>query len=219
MDVRKSPDRPITKPKQLLVEGRTPHLFFEEFLRVVPIRDVEIHDFGSNEKLSPFLKAFCSRPEFKTLVTSLAIVRDAETVVPASDAQASPSSVERAFESICYSLRAANQQVPSAPALFAGQNPKVGIFILPNCRDDGMLETLCFESVKTDALVACVDSFFDCMGTATNSRPRNLPKTRTFAYLATRDISDPLVGRAAQMKIWPWDSPVFGPLKDFLSQL
>jgi hypothetical protein len=219
MDLRKAPDRPITKPKQLLVEGRTPQLFFAEFLNALHIADIEIHDFGSNEKLSPFLKAFCNRPEFKQIVTGLAIVRDAEFPPSAPDASTNPSSVERAFESVCYSLRTANQQTPSAPALFTEGKPKIGIFILPNCRDDGMLETLCFESVKTDAVIGCIDSFFDCMATATDSRPRNMPKARTFAYLATRDITDPLVGRAAQMKLWPWDSPVFAPLKDFFSQL
>jgi len=43
-----------------------------------------------------------------------------------------------------------------------------------------------------------------------------MTKARTFAFLATKDINDPPVGRAAQNGIWLWDSPVFQPLKQFL---
>jgi len=217
MDPRKSPERPITKRAQLLVEGRTPFIFFTELRNNVGLQEIEIHDFGAVEKLRPFLVAFCNRPEFKTVVTALAIIRDAETVDPASPTP--PSAADRAFQSVCSALQAAGQPIPATPIQFTETRPRVGVFMLPNCVDDGMLETLCFDSVKTDAIASCVNTFFSCMDTATGTSPRNLFKARAFAYLATQNISDPLVGRAAQAGIWPWEHSLFGPLKSFLRDL
>jgi len=114
MDPRKVPSRPISKPKQLLVEGRTPELFFAAFLRYLGI-EAEIHNFGSTSELRPFLA-----------------------------------------------------------------------------------------------------QFFSCMAREGSPQPRNWTKAKTFAFLASQDIYDPLVGRAAQKGIWPWSNPVFTPLKQFL---
>ena len=219
MDPRKDPHRPITKRKQLLVEGRTPELFFEVFAAHLRLEEVEIRDFRSNSQLTPFLKAFCARAEFKEVVESLAIIRDAERTLRAGEPETEAQTAQQAFESVRGSLTAASQAVPEVPAAFAAAAPKIGIFILPNCHDPGMLESLCLESVKTPQISECIEQYFSCLETGGNPKPRNMTKARTFCFLASKNISDPLVGRAAQKGIWPWDSPVFRPLKDFLLAL
>ena len=216
MDPRKDPHSPITKHKQLLVEGRTSELFFQAFLKHLGVDQVEIHEFGSVEKLRPFLRAFCARPEFKEKVDSLAIIRDAEFTRRAGETETEPQTALQAFQSVCGSLTAANQPVPAVPGTFTATTPKIGAFILPNCHDQGMLETLCLEAVITPRISECIEQYFKCMETEAASQPRNITKARTFAFLATKDIYDPLVGRAAQKGIWPWDSPTFRPLRDFL---
>src|SRR6266404_6897963 len=145
MDLRKNPQRPITKPKQLLVEGRTPFLFFEVLTAHLGIVEIEMHDFGGNEQLGPFLKAFGARPEFKEKVQSLAIVRDAEFTLRPGQIETNPQTVSQAFASLCAHLTSAGLPAPTAPAAFTTTTPKVGVFILPNCCDPGMLETLCLE--------------------------------------------------------------------------
>ena len=218
MDLRKVPHRPITKTKQLLVEGRTSELFFAAFLRHLGI-DAEIHDFCSVSELRPFLRAFCARPEFKQMVQSFAVVRDAEFSVKAGQIETVCETPQQAFASVCSSLAAAGQLTPPLPAVFTQAAPKIGIFILPNCRDPGMLETLCLESVMTSRVCACIEQFFSCMEREGNARSRNLTKARTFAFLACKDIYDPLVGRASQKGIWPWENDAFLPLKNFLLEL
>jgi len=59
MDLRKSPERPITRRAQLLVEGRTPLIFFTELQNNIGIQEIEIHDFGAVGKL---LGTFPLRP-------------------------------------------------------------------------------------------------------------------------------------------------------------
>lgn len=155
MDPRRDPQRPISTRKQLLVEGRTAELFFEVLAAHLSVQELEIRQFSSISDLTPFLRAFCSRPEFKQQVESLAIVRDAEFTVRAGRTPTEPQTARQAFQSVCSSLAAAGLPGPSAPGVFTLNTP----------------------------------------------------------------IYDPLVGRAAQQGIWPWESPVFGPLKEFLLTL
>ena len=216
MDQVKDPSPPITKPKQLLVEGRTPYLFFEVLTAHLGIQEVELHDFGSIAQLGPFLRAFCARPEFKEQVQSLAIIRDAEF---AHETATQPRMAERAFASVRSHLANAGQPTPNVSGAFSTTIPKTGVFILPNCRDSGMLETLCLDSVLTPRTSKCLEQYFKCMESEGHPPPRNMTKASTFAFLAAKDVPDPLVGRAAQKGIWPWDSPAFQPLRDFLLAL
>jgi hypothetical protein len=219
MESRRDPRRPISKRKQLLVEGRTPELFFEVLAAHLRVEEIEIRDFHSNAQLTPFLKAFCARPEFKEKVTSLAIIRDAEFTLRAGETQTEPQTARQAFQSVCSSLSSAGQSVPGSPGAFTATAPKTGVFILPNCQDQGMLETLCLESVVSPGMSKCTEQYFACMKGEGTTQPRNMTKARTFAFLATKDIYDPLVGRTAQKGIWPWHSPAFQPLKQFLLAL
>ena len=213
------PHRPITQRKQLLVEGRTPELFFRAMISHLKLQEIELHDFGGYTQLRPFLKAFCARPEFKENVHSLGIVRDAEFTVRVGEPKTEPQTVDQAFASVCGALESADQQVPAGPGVFTTAARKIGVFILPNCRDPGMLETLCLESVHSPQIDQCIEQYFACMARAGHPQPANMTKAKTFAFLAAKEIYDPLVGRAAQKGIWPWQSPVFKPLEDFLLTL
>ncbi|MGH8247935.1 MAG: DUF3226 domain-containing protein [Gammaproteobacteria bacterium] len=219
MDPRRPPHRPITKPRQLLVEGRTPQLFFEVLTTYLQISDAEIHDFRSNEQFPGYLKGFCARPEFKEQVKSLGIIRDAESLPEARQPRPAGAAASAAFDSVCHSLGAAGQPRPEQMGSFSDGPPRIGVFILPNCRDDSMLETLCLESVQTNGTSKCLGDFFACMAAAGVLTARNMTKAKTFAVLAAKDISDPLVGRAAQKGIWPWSHVAFQQLTQFLRAL
>ncbi len=220
MDPRRDPTRPITKRKQLLVEGRTPELFFEALAQHLGIPELEIRSFDSNSRLRPFLKAFCARPEYKEMVEVLGIIRDAEFTPKPGETDTIRENAHAAFQSVCSSLVAADQPVPDGMGVFTPASPRIGIFILPNCEHEGMLETSCLESVTTPEISACIESFFGCMAATPGAgTPRNMTKARTFAFLATKDIYDPLVGRAAQKGVWPWEHAAFEKLRQFLRAL
>ena len=41
--------------------------------------------------------------------------------------------------------------------------PKTGVFIIPDGKSPGMLETLCLSSVESDNIKGCIDSFMNCI--------------------------------------------------------
>lgn len=82
-----------------------------------------------------------------------------------------------------------------------------------------MLETLCWKVLQDDpkltAHLECVESYLACL-----RRSATLPneaKTKVWSFLAAQGRLDPLVGRAAQAKVWDWRGPAFAHLTAFLT--
>jgi hypothetical protein len=98
----------------------------------------------------------------------------------------------------------------------------VGVFILPNCQDTGMLEHLCLEAVaeqsESAAVLPCVSDFFTCLEKQ-GRKPANLTKARFAGYALARDVVDPQLGRAAQKGAIPWNAKAFDQLKAFLASV
>ncbi len=204
--------RPIQAPKQLLVEGRTAEIFFREWVEALGLEgQVEVRDFGSLTVLTDFLKVFTGYKEFRESVVSVGIIRDAEDM-PA----------ESAFRSVCYSLQVVGLTCPEACGAFSAGEPRTGIFVLPDCRQPGMLETLCWASLEDDPKnqpeLACVMAHFACLGRA-NVQVRNPAKAKVWTYFAGGCEMEPQVGRAAQAKIWNWESAALQPLASFIKHL
>jgi hypothetical protein len=207
-----SMQRPIQAPKQLLVEGRTPEIFFREWVEALGLKDkIEVRDYGSLGQLTDFLKVFTGLKEFKETVESIGIVRDAEDKPAVS-----------AFESVCASLCAVELVCPANLRTFGVGPKRTGVFILPDCDQPGMLETLCWRILEEDPKrrqeLDCVAAHLRCLGAA-NVQTQNLHKAKVWTYLAGRGEYDPQVGRAAQNKVWNWNSPALAALTGFLQSL
>ncbi len=202
-------DRPIKAPKQLLVEGRTPEIFFREWMEAFGLGgQAEVRSYGSLPDLVPYLKVLTSYKEFPGTVTSLAIIRDAEDK-PASSA----------FASVCAALAAAGLPKPDKVGSFGSARLRTGVFILPDCQKPGMLETLCWSVLESEPKLApqleCVAEYLACLR-KNKAEIRNETKARVWAYLAGKGHFDPQVGRAAQAKAWDWNSPALRGLAGFL---
>jgi hypothetical protein len=205
-------ERPINAKKQLLVEGRTPEIFFREWIEALGLKEqVEVRDFRSIFELTPFLQLFTGYKEFREQVVSLAIVRDAEEKPAAA-----------AFAPVCSSLKAVGLSCPTGLASFSTGTPRIGIYILPDCQGNGMLETLCWNALQNDsrltAHVGCVESYLACLRQGRMNLP-NEAKSRIWAFLAAQGKFDPLVGRAAQAQVWDWQHQAFAHLGAFLNAL
>jgi hypothetical protein len=161
--------------------------------------------------LADFLKVFTSKKEFREIVASVGIIRDAEDKPAAS-----------AFQSVCSSLRVVGLNCPEVCGSFSIGEPRTGVFVLPDCQQPGMLETLCWTSLEDDPKnapeLACVKAHLDCLGRA-NVQSRNPSKAKVWTYLAGRCDVDPLVGRAAQANIWNWESAALRSLSGFIKLL
>ncbi|MCX7012288.1 MAG: hypothetical protein NTW86_06945 [Candidatus Sumerlaeota bacterium] len=197
----------ITKRKQLVVEGRDAYFFFQALLTHMGIDDAQIQDFGGISELGNFLRSFSFMPSFRREVQSVGIARDAESHTPS------------AFQSVQTALGKAGLPIPKSPNVAAQGDPRVSVFILPDCSRPGMLESLCLASVESDNAMECVEQFCGCLERMSGAALGNPAKARTHAFLASRPKPDLLLGQAAQAGYWPWDSLVFEPLKRFLRDL
>lgn len=201
------PAREITKSKQLLVEGRDAEIFFQAFLNQLGLSDFQIQNFGGISELRPFLKALSITPDFTSIVTSVGIIRDAE------------SNASNAFRSACGALERVGLDVPHQPLTPTTGNPLVNICILPCNEVSGMLETLCLQTVIHDPAMMCIEQYFQCLERQLGKLPGNLPKAKIQAFLASRNKSGLRLGEAAHKGYWIWSSPVLEPVKDFLQSL
>jgi hypothetical protein len=207
-------ERTIQCPGQLLVEGRTPEMFFREMINAYGWTDeIEVRTFGSviKDNLKVWMEFFAQKPAFKEKVKRLGIIRDAERSTAAS-----------AFKSVQRALGDAGLPVPDQMCKPAGNPVSVSVFVLPNCQDPGMLEHLCLQAVTESeqnapvALLPCVEEFFACLDKR-QQRPANGPKARFGGYALARDVIDPQLGRAAQQGAIPWQAKAFEPLKAFIA--
>jgi hypothetical protein len=133
-----SQDRAIQTAAQLLVEGRTPEMFFREFVAWLKMDDrIQVRTFGGVSKatLKTYLEGFSAKAAFKQQVTRLAIIRDAEHR-PASEA----------YESVRGVVQEVLKVEPGTMGVFGDDLISLGIFILPDCSRSGMLESLCLEA-------------------------------------------------------------------------
>jgi hypothetical protein len=145
------PPIPIDLPNQLLVEGRSAKILFETLVDKISIKDkVQVQDFRGNNELRNFLHTLKITSGFD-IVVSIGIIRDAESC---------PSN---AFKSVCTALDNEGFYQPSQPEIFEGVNPRIGVLILPNANECGMLETLCLKSVSDDPAIECIDDYLDCL--------------------------------------------------------
>jgi hypothetical protein len=196
----------LSKPKLLIGEGREEELFFTAFLTHLNITDVQVEQYGGKQALASYLKTLRVRPGYLDVI-SLGITRDAD------------NSAQSAFQSICNSLNRAGLPVPSKPGEIAGDSPQVSVMILPDGQNSGMLEDLCLIAIDTDPVLQCIDEYFDCVYKITGRQPNNTAKARVHTWLASQIEPDKRLGEAAKAGYWPWDSPGFHDLKQFLQAL
>lgn len=196
----------INKPKLLIVERRDEEFFFGAAFRDhLNIGDVQILAIGGKTNLTRNLKALTKDANFPTVV-SLGIVRDADL-----DATG-------AFDSIRSSLTSASLAYPGGHGQFTSTMPRIGVFIIANGTDNGMLETLCVNAVSGYIEYHCLTEYFKCLQ-GHNVIPNNLCKAQAHAWLASRVEPDKRVGEAAQKGYWPWNALEFSDLWSFLQTI
>lgn len=140
-------------------------------------------------------------------MVSLGIVRDAD------------KDHNSAFQSICSGLQQVKLNIPSKPLVTAEGEPKVTVYIFPDCQSPGMLETLCLKSVEDDPVFPCIEEYFTCIQNHSEVMPKNLPKAKLGVFLASRQTPNLLVSHAARAGYFPWDHPVFDLVKQFVQSL
>lgn len=199
----------IEKNKILLVEGKDEVAFFKALFKKKNREDIQVKSTDGRNKFKNDFKTLKNTPGFEK-VTSLAIIQDAD-----NDPKA-------AFDSICSTLKNHGLSLPGKIGLFTESTPKVGVFIIPDGKSEGMLESLCLSTVESTRkeTLECVKEFITCIELKLkDKKPTNLYKASHRAFLAAMEDDTPSLGIAAQKGYWNFDSDKLKPLLDFLNQI
>jgi hypothetical protein len=202
----------ISAPKQVLVEGRNDKEFVTVFAERRALSELQVHAYGGIDRLRTFLQGFCVDPAFRNNVRSLAILRDADF-----------NSATSAFDSVCNSVKYAGLVAPVEMGIFSNASPRIGVYIVPDCLRDGMLETLCFDTIchSLPQAATTVDNYLASMqGIGIDAPSREfLPKARLRAFLSCQNLSEALIGYASRANVWDWNAPTLDRLYTFLAAL
>lgn len=168
--------------------------------------DIEVDEYGGKNNVSTLLKGLRTRPEFvQQRIESLAILRDAD-----ADAAAT-------FTSVRDSLFQNGFEAPNGAGTFTQSSPRVGVFIV-GVNGRGMIEDLCLGSVADQPEFVCIADYFACI-TQKSGRANFSSKAKVRVWMASHVDYEYHVGKAAEEGYWPWESPAFNSLKDFLKAL
>ena len=219
----------INSTNLLLVEGKDECNFFNALFSSMSISSFFLNDYGKIEsndiaqsthaiQIVDIGGAKNFAPQFPYLygmegfgrIEKLGFVRDAEE-----------KNAKSAFDSICDILKKHGLPSPDKVGEINSSNsPWVGIFIMPDNCESGMLEDLCLESIKTEKVYSCVDNFVKCFEkgyTEEGKKHCNIHKAKVQAYLSAKSPIVPSLGLGAKLKHWDFTHPCFNGIKNFLT--
>jgi hypothetical protein len=173
----------------------------------IGITDLRIEPFLGKDKLRNFLRVLNTRPEFaQNKVATMAIVRDAD-----ADGAA-------AFQSVCDALKANDFKVPATNGEFVIDGIQVGVLIVGPNGGRGMVKDLCLQAVSGSPEFPCVDDYFNCIAQKSDRKAFS-SKAKVRVWMASHVDHELYVGKAAEKGYWPWESPVFDLIKEFLRKV
>ena len=200
----------ITKEKLLLVEGKDEEIFFEVLLERNNINYIQIISFQGRNNLNNNFKALMKTPGFAKVI-ALAIIQDADN--NASDR----------FKSVSSVLKNNGYECPSKIGAFSSKEGiKTGIFVIADKGNQGMLESLCLNTIESNDIMKCIDNFMKCAKDSLSESyqpPKNIWKARCRAFLSVMEENTPSLGIAAKKGYWNFNSDCLNSLIGFLKQI
>jgi len=197
-----SDEVPIRHVTQLLVEGKDLWNVAIAHLNSLGRHDVDVHDFGGVDQLADFLAGFVAHPRFFSVI-SIGIIRDAE------------ESARAAWQSV----QSACREVGLSDSQGLGTGPAVSVFILPDGKESGMLETLLWATIRCSPEADCVEDFLACVDRIPGRTTKRRDKARLHAWIASQAQPGVSVGVAALKKYLPLQHPALEGFRTFLRNL
>lgn len=199
----------IWSSKLLLVEGKDECHFFKALLKSMNIEHIQCQDIGGVSKFKTELNLVRATQGFED-VTHIGLVRDAEK-----------HAAQSAFQSICSILEECGFPVlKSLDDPFACSDKlRIGLFIMPDNQQKGMLEDLCLQSIAGTDEERCIEAFIECSQQTLAKEDKekfNSAKARVQSYLACQVPLVNSLGLGAQKHHWDFSKPCFNKIKEFL---
>jgi hypothetical protein len=193
--------------KFVFSEGKDDLAVIRGVAKSINLENLRIEETEGRNNLGRVLKAFRARPEFtRNEISAIGVIRDAD-----DDGNA-------AFQSVRDALISNGFKAPDQNGGFAPGNIKAGVLIIGPNNGKGMVEDLCLNSVSDRPEFGCVDDYFRCIAQK-SSKQTFSSKARVRVWMASQVDYDLRVGKAAEEGYWPWGSPAFDSMKEFLRQL
>ncbi len=196
----------IEKEKILLVEGIDEVNVFKKLMVMINLPDIQVIPMEGKGEFPDKYETIFTSPEAR-IVKSVGIVRDAD-----SDPKAE-------FDRIKTGLKRMGHPMPKGLNQAANDGKiSINIFLMPDCKSNGALETLFEESIKgTPIFEECITNYLDCVKAKTGCNFND--KTKTYAYIAVQKDPDVRLGNSVEIGHWDLSHACFNPIKNFLREL
>lgn len=200
----------VTSERVLLVEGTDEVNLVQALMR---------HRFGSETASAAQIIAAGGRSRFRERLRAVVTAAERLTLRAVGVLRDADSDARAAWDSVRDAVEASNLRAPDAHGGFSDGLPAVGVFIVPDGRAPGALETLCAQSVAGTPGGGCVEQYLDCLDRGGALASTNRDKSFAHAWLASRRDPVARVGEAAKQGEWNFDHPAFTPLARFVERL
>ena len=200
----------FNKQNLILCEGITDKDFFEILIQrnseLNPFKDqFQIESFSGVETFTrEYVKTIRVTPGFKN-IRKILIVADFD------------DGLKNRFDSIRNALSKNNLPSPDKLGIWSEDSPGIQIYLFPNNKGTGMLETLCRNSIGDTELQKCVSRYEECIE-GTGVKIKNPDKMRMFSFIAAHSRSCN-VGVAAKVKIIDVTSETFSDIRRVLLEM
>lgn len=205
----------IQKTKILLVEGVDEINFFYSLFKTMEIHDIQVLESKGKDQFPAELELIVNDPDFEK-IEAIGIVRDADT------------SQTAAVQSIQYYLKKHNLPHKAGHGNFDnGGSLKIGIFIAPGFKENGMLESLILESLTDHPVKMAAERYLADLKDSLASQPEankykypnNEPKALMHAFLAGMEKFIPSLGLASKKGYFDLEADVFQDIRAFISSI
>ena len=200
----------ITLHKVLCVEGKDECNFFYALLKHENIENVQVIDIGGKDRFKSLFPVIRNAPGFSE-IQKLGFIRDAEDLP-----------VKAAFDSICSVLGSLDLPKPADIFHITDALPNIGIYIMPDNKNTGMIEDLCLQTLKGTRVIKCISAYTACYEKLLHKDEKDKyrsSKAQILSYLATRAPMVNNLGLAAQKEYWDFGNSCFNDVKTFLHML
>lgn len=202
----------IKKPFILMVEGKDDAEMLYSLTEHMGLskESFQVLQYKGKDKFPSFFKQVTNLPEFE-IVTKLAIFRDAD------------NSSQTAFQSIGHHLKGnafiSQDAIPTVQGeIVHSSGVTVGVFITPDCSNEGALESLLLSSLNDEMRTEInryIEDSRECLGTKrAREKFKDSTKSRVYAYSALFENAS--FHDTFNKRLWNWDHPTFDKLKTFL---
>ena len=112
---------------------------------------------------------------------------------------------------------ATSRQIGMEP--YSRASPTCGVFVVPDGKENGAIETLCRQSVNDSPVARCVDEYLNCLKANKCMESINAEKSFVHAYLAATDNPTARVGEGALRGVWNFSASSFRNIIMFIREL